>query len=113
MRNKRRSKRIEHRLDAEVVLDNKSYRGSIENFSEIGIFKIAVSDEEVIGFIPGASVGVRFSLPSKEEIQLDCNIKWLRINTEPLAGIIYNMGMEINNPPQVYLNFVRSLYKSE
>ncbi len=113
MQNKRSSKRIDHRLDAEVLLDNKSYPGSIVNFSEAGIFKIAVPDEEVVEFMPGAMVGVRFRLPSDEEINLNCSIKWLRVNTEPLAGIIYNMGMEINNPPQNYLNFVRNLYMSE
>ncbi|MBI4826395.1 MAG: PilZ domain-containing protein [Nitrospirae bacterium] len=113
MGNQRRSKRINHRLDAEVVLEKKSYWGSIENFSEVGIFKISVPDEEVVEFIPGAGVLVRFQLPSKEEINLHCSIKWLRITPEPLAGIIYNMGMEIHNPPPQYLNFVHSLYVLE
>lgn len=113
MSNQRRSKRINHRLDAEVLLENKSYWGSIENFSEVGIFKISVPDEEVVEFIPGAGVTIRFKLPSEEEINLDCSIKWLRIRPEPLSGIIYNMGMEIHNPSQLYLNFVRSLYEPE
>lgn len=113
MSNQRHSKRVNHRLDAEVVLEKRSYWGSIENFSEVGIFKISVPDEEVVEFIPGAEVLVRFQLPSTEKINLDCCIKWLRITPEPLTGIIYNMGMEINHPPQKYLNFVRSLYDAE
>ncbi|MBI4843817.1 MAG: PilZ domain-containing protein [Nitrospirae bacterium] len=112
MKNKRRSKRVEYRLDAEVVLRDRSYRGSIENFSEVGIFKISVPDEEVVEFIPGADVTVRFKLPSDKAIDLNCNIKWLRVTTEPLSGIVYSMGMEIMNPPEEYLKFVKILHKS-
>lgn len=106
----RRSKRVNLSLFAELTFADKSLNGFIENVSEHGIFKKVFSDVAVQGFIPGINVGVNFMLPSDDIIDLKCSIKWLHVNSQQFSEIIYNVGMEIIEPPNAYLKFVHNLY---
>ena len=107
----RRSKRVNLSLFAELKFADKNLNGFIENVSENGIFKKVFSDVEVQGFIPGINVGVNFMLPSDDIIDLQCKIKWLNMNSQQFSEIMYNVGMEIIEPPNAYLKFVNNLYK--
>ncbi|MBI4825228.1 MAG: PilZ domain-containing protein [Nitrospirae bacterium] len=107
----RRSKRVNLSLFAELTLAEKSLNGFIENISEHGIMQRVFSDVEVHGFTPGNDVNVNFMLPSDDTIDLKCSIKWLNMNSQQFSEIIYNVGMEIIEPPNAYLKFVHDLYK--
>jgi hypothetical protein len=109
--NKRRYKRVDFRLNADIIYGNKNYKGHIENFSETGIFKIVFPEERVVDFIPGTVISVKFQVPSGEILNLDCEIRWLRINTDSPFALKYHMGMEIIEPPQEYRQFLSSIMK--
>jgi hypothetical protein len=106
---KRRSQRVVFRQEAESILGEKKYSGNIENFSKEGILKI-IAGEEILGCSPGTTINVNFQIPSGETIELSCEIKWLRINSNMPFGVKHNLGMEIVDPPQEYTEFVESLY---
>jgi hypothetical protein len=106
---KRRSQRVDFRLEAESILGEKKYSGNIENFSREGILKI-IAGEEILGCSPGTTIYVNFLIPSGKTIDLFCEIKWLRINSNMPFGVKHNLGMEIVDPPQEYTEFVESLY---
>jgi hypothetical protein len=110
MMERRRSQRVSLSLFAELTLAENNFNGFIENLSETGIFKRVFTNKEVEGFLPGADVAVNFMLPSEEIVDLKCNVKWLRLNSQPFSEIIYEMGLELINPPRKYLEFVKSLY---
>jgi c-di-GMP-binding flagellar brake protein YcgR len=75
---KRRYKRIDFQLKADVMCNTKNYKAMIENFSETGIFKIVFPEKSVIDFYPEEVLDISFILPSGQELNLDCKIiKWL------------------------------------
>jgi hypothetical protein len=47
---KRRHRRINYKLKADVTYDSKHAQGMIENFSETGLFKVVFSEKGVINF---------------------------------------------------------------
>lgn len=107
----RRSKRVDLSLFAELTFAEKSLNGFIENISEHGILQRVFSEVEVQGLTSGNYVNVNFMLPSDDMIDLRCNIKWLNMNSQQFSEIIYNVGMEIIEPPNAYLKFVHNLYQ--
>jgi hypothetical protein len=106
---KRRFKRINCKLNAEVTLNGKSYNVVVENLSEKGLYKTVVIEEELTDIVPGATLEVNLRLPSGKKINLPCNIVWVRIDTKPPGGSKFNMGLEIISPPLEYIEFVRTL----
>ena len=105
----RRFKRIDFKLNAEVTLGGKSYKGSMENLSEGGLFEIVFSEVDLTDFTNGAPVGVKFHIPSEEIIDLHCKIVWLRVGPEQIVGLKYNMGLEIITPSPEYKEFFKTL----
>jgi hypothetical protein len=108
---KRQHKRISYCLNTEIICDGISYKGLIENISETGIFKIAFPDQNFLSFYPGKEITVIFQIPSGTTLNLNCEIKWLRINTGSPFAIKYNLGLNIIDPPREYIEFVKSLKK--
>jgi hypothetical protein len=108
---KRRHKRINYKLKADVSYDSKHAPAMIENFSETGIFKIVFPEKSVIDFYPGETIRVSFQVPSGQELQLECEIKWVRIKRGSPLFLKYNMGVKIINPPPIYKEFMTSLLK--
>jgi hypothetical protein len=109
---KRHNRRINYKLNADVICDAKNYKGIIENLSASGIFKIVISDRSVIAFVPGESLRVKFESPSGQDFDLDCEIKWSRIDTRSPFVLKYNLGVQIKEPPQSYAEFLKSLLLS-
>lgn len=109
---KRRSQRVTFRLGAESILGEKKYSGNIENFSKEGILK-SIAGKDVLACSPGTTINVNFQTPSGELVELSCEIKWLRINSNMPFGIKHNLGMEIVDPPQEYTEFVEYLYNQK
>jgi hypothetical protein len=96
---KRRHRRINYKLKADVTYDSKHAQGMIENFSETGLFKVVFSEKGVINF----------TIPSGQELQLECEMKWMRIQKESPLFLKYSMGVKIINPPPVYKEFIKTL----
>lgn len=105
----RRSKRVAVRLPAKMVSEGNAYAGFIENCSREGILKI-IPHERLLNFLPGTTHEVRFQTPSGEMLNLYCEIRWLRFQTNMPFGLNHYVGMEIINPPRIYSEFVQNLY---
>ena len=105
----RRSRRIDHDLDAEVKSGGNGYAGFIENISREGLFVVASHFEHVKDFVTGAVISVDFQTPAGTEMALSCEIKRMSINREPIAGSVYFLGLEIIDPPLEYDEFYESL----
>jgi hypothetical protein len=104
----RNFKRKDTRITAEVTTDSKHYEGTIENLSEEGLFEIAFIDVEVSGFVPEKLLRVKLDKPSGEELNLQCKIVWLRLNTDNPDRLTYCMGMEVISPLSGYKNFLKT-----
>jgi hypothetical protein len=99
---KRRHKRINYKLKTDISFDSKHAQGMIENFSETGIFKVVFCEKGVINFYPGEIIVINFTIPSGQELQLECEMKWALF-------LKYSMGVKIINPPPVYIEFIKTL----
>ena len=107
---RRRAKRKNVRIDAEITAGRVSYAGVVENLAEHGIgietdSKNLLSDSTP--FHPGAEFEVRFQTPTGEEIKLQCKVVWSF--QEAPYGLKRQTGMEIIFPPPDYLDFYRDL----
>jgi hypothetical protein len=91
-------KRIDNKINAEVKIDGKYYEGSIENIYEEGLFEIVFPEIKVTALTPKKLLEVKFHQPSKEDLDLECKIVWLRLNKDSPAKLKYCMGMEIISP---------------
>jgi hypothetical protein len=94
---KRRSPRVDFIVRAKSISKDKGYQGSIENFSREGMMKT----------IPNGRI---LKIPSGETLNLECEVKWIRHQSDFPFGIKHHIGMEIQNPPQEYSEFVENLY---
>lgn len=106
---KRRFKRINFQLNAEVTLNGKSYKGFVENLSEKGLFKIIDIEDDLTNIVPGSTLEVKLYLPSGKKLNLECNIVWAQIDTKLPRVSKYNMGLEILSPPPEYTEFIGTL----
>jgi hypothetical protein len=106
---KRRHKRIRYKLKADVICDSKHYKAVIDNFSETGICKIVFPEKSVIDFYPEEILEINFILPSGQELNLECKIKWVRIKKGTPLFLKYHMGVEIIEPSPEYKKFVNDL----
>ncbi len=97
------------RLPAELTSRDQSYHGVIENFSREGMMKV-IHHEKLLDFLPGTTLEVHFQTPAGEKLILDCEIRWLRYQTNMPFGLNHYVGMEIINPPLTYNAFIQTLY---
>jgi hypothetical protein len=106
---KRHHRRINYKLKADVCYDSKHSDAMIENFSETGIFKIVFPEKSLINFYPGETIRVIFQIPSGQKLNLECEIKWIRIQRGAPLFLKYNMGVQIIKPSPEYEEFVKDL----
>jgi hypothetical protein len=106
---RRRSPRVDFRVTAKSITKDKGYQGSIENFSREGILK-TIPNGRILKILPGTTLGVSFQTPTGETLNLECEVKWIRHQSDFPFGIKHHIGMEIKNPPQKYNEFLESLY---
>lgn len=105
---KRHCKRIKVDLKAERISGNQKYSVFIENISETGIQMITSPSDGHKKYTPGAIVDLNFKLPSGEALNLNCRIKWAYFKMPP-EQLTDSIGLEIINPPEKYITFVKSL----
>jgi len=104
----RRSERITESLDVEIVAGGVAYNGLILNFSEDGLYMVTATTYDVVEIPPSSKIEVKCKLPSGEEIKMGCEVKWFQTKPSPY-GVTFSMGMQINDPPQKYKDYLRSL----
>ena len=98
--------RISDSLDAEITLDGVNYSGIIMNYSEEGLFLVSATLYEVDEVDEKTEMVVRCVLPSEEQLNLRCEVKWCNKKDSPF-GVSLNMGLKIIDPPEKYLKFIR------
>ena len=98
-------KRIPVNIEAEIISYSGSYPAYIRNVSEHGIH-VKVAEMEPVSFSkPDTKVDLKFRLPSGTTINLYCRKKWSNKNTA--NSFIENIGIEIIDPPDEYIKFLR------
>jgi hypothetical protein len=109
---RRSNRRIKHSIKADLTFNEKHYKAVIENFSETGIFKIVFPEKSVIEFFPGNTLEVNLLLPAKQQLTLECEIKWVRIKRGSPLFLKYHMGLKIIEPPREYKEFIQTLLRT-
>ena len=103
---KRRSKRVTVNLKAERISCTDNCSVFIENISESGI-SILTTNNKTNEYVPGLEIDLELELATGEMINLNCNVKWA-YNNSPQEKT-NNVGLEIIDPPQKYIDFLKSL----
>jgi len=106
---KRRSKRIKVNLKAERISGDEKYGVFIENISEQGIYMITTHSKAHNKYTPGTDIDLRFQLSSGKTINLHCKVIWAHSKIPP-DGLTDSIGLEIIDPPPLYIEFVKALH---
>lgn len=103
--NKRQHKRFVITLNAKVIIGDKSYEGVIGNVSEEGISSTITTyiktDDQ---FTPHKNIRLVFDLPSGDNVNMDCEIRWYLRPREHGTNLI--MGLYIVDPPSKYTEWI-------
>jgi hypothetical protein len=94
---RRNFKRISLGEKAEIIVNNKSIQGVIENLSEAGANIIAGPVGDVSGFVPDAEMELKIRPLDDETIVLNGTIQWIQ-KVHP-SGQIYKIGILLTDPP--------------
>lgn len=106
---KRRSKRIKVNLKAERISGDEKFGVFIENISKNGIHMITTSTEKHKKYTPGTDIDLKFQFTTGETLNLHCIVRWAHLKVPP-NGMTDHIGLEIIDPPQKYLEFVKALH---
>jgi hypothetical protein len=105
---RRRYKRKNVKIKAEMIVDERIYHGVIDNISERGM-NIETDAKDILSgckdFLPGTKLMVRFHTPEGELLTLNCRVVW-SFNMGP-GGTIKKIGMEVIFPPPGYIDLCR------
>jgi len=102
---RRRLKRLTVNLKAERLSCTNNCSVFIENLSEKGIHMITAPAKNPNLFVPGSSVELKLKTMNGETIKLQCNVKWAYDNSP--EDMTNSVGLEIIDPPDTYLEFVK------
>lgn len=105
---RRRSRRVTVNLRAERLSCTKDCSVFIENMSETGIHMISAPAKNSSLFIPGAPVKLKLKTAGGQVLQLQCHVKWSYDNSS--EDMTNSVGLEINDPPHAYLEFIKTLH---
>lgn len=103
---RRKCRRKNIRIEAEMVSGDTTCKGMIENISEQGIYLETESTGPLstsTRFSPGSQFQVKFQTPEGETLKLDCRVMW-SFKTGPY-GLRKKIGMEVIFPPPAYIDF--------
>jgi len=98
-------KRVPVNIEAEIISYSVSYPAFIRNISECGMHAKIAHMEPARFSQSETNVDLKFRLPSGDTINLFCRKKWAHKNTA--NSFIENVGIEIIDPPDAYINFFR------
>ncbi|OGW57378.1 MAG: hypothetical protein A2Z09_04245 [Nitrospirae bacterium RBG_16_43_8] len=106
---RRHFRRIMVNLKAERISGNEKYSVFIENISESGINMITTTSKDNKKYAPGTEIELRLKLSTGETMHLHGLTKWAYYKMPP-DGLTDRICLEIIDPPQEYISFVRALY---
>lgn len=112
MQSRRRSHRIKVSLKAEHVSGNTIRPAFIENISEQGMHMVTLNRGAEPQFSPGRNLELKLRLSAKETVPLVCEVRWTSAKTPP-EGVTDSVGLQVINPPERYVSFVRALHISQ
>jgi hypothetical protein len=104
---KRRSRRIVVKLDAERISGDTAHAVYIENISEDGICITSAPAQDAARFTPDVLVILKLRLSSGQTIDLHCRVIW-SFKTQP-RDKTRSTGLEVIDPPPEYTEFVKTL----
>ncbi len=104
---RRRSERLTVKLKAERISCNKNCSVFIENLSESGIYMITAPAKNN-EYVQGTEIDLKLELSTGETIDLNCSVKWVYDNLP--EDLTNSVGLEIMDPPQKYLEFIKTLH---
>jgi hypothetical protein len=106
---RRRFKRVRVNLKAERISGNEKYAVFIENISESGIYILATTSNDNKKYEQGMEIELNLKLSTGKTIHLRGRTKWAYYKIPP-DRLTDSIGLEIVDPPQEYIKFVRTLY---
>ena len=104
---RRQSRRVTVNLKAERLSCTKDCSVFIENMSESGIHMISAPANNRDLFMPGAPLELKLKIAGGETLRLQCHVKWSYDNSP--EDLTNSVGLEITNPPEAYLAFIKAL----
>lgn len=103
-------------IDGEIVSRNNRYKGRIGDISlniymEVGLSIQFASDMDINlnDFIPRSKVVIKFKIPSGEEFEVECEVRWINIRQEPPNILVNKLGMKVIDPPEELKKFIKKL----
>jgi hypothetical protein len=94
----RESERVVIDLYIKVTLRGKTYNALIINVSKRGMCILALTSEAITDFIPGEILDINIITQYGDKIIQQYEIRWLKIYTQPIVGLLYNLGARIVAP---------------
>lgn len=105
---RRATKRIPFKSNADITFAGKSYKGAIQDVSEEGVKYLLTSIPEMSSdYIPEKVMDLVLKDPSGKQYKLNCEIKWYRRGKGSDKSL--TLGMKIANPPSKYTELIASL----
>jgi hypothetical protein len=105
---RRFSDRVSVSIEADLVLNNKRLKGTIENISKDSLFFRVSSSSKDFDFSPGNFFDLEFTVPAGKEIVLKCGVVWS--NKDPKNDSTFNLGLEIIESPIEYEDYYKDFY---
>ena len=105
----RTAERLSDSLDAKIIVGDSSYSGIIMNFSEKGLHLVTATLFDVVDIAAQTSLDLKCKLPTGEMVDINCAVKWFRPKPSPY-GVSFSIGMEINDPPVQYKDFLKTCH---
>jgi hypothetical protein len=103
---RRSSKRLSVNLKAERLSCTNNCSVFIENLSEKGIHMITAPAKNPNLFVTGSAIELKLKTTNGQTIKLQCNVKWSYDNSP--EDMTNSVGLEITDPPDTYLEFVKN-----
>jgi hypothetical protein len=96
--------RIPASLEADVIIQDIKYPAFMKNISEYGLSTILTPMNRSADFIPGTQSAVKFQIPSAEQLNLSCEIRWSSEDSDFIA-----LGMKIIDSSANYKEILNTL----
>jgi hypothetical protein len=101
------------KLNSVIMANGKSYLGSVENVSQMGLaYRMDTVKQILHEFAPESVIRLVVLTPSHESLDLVCQVRWLSLSLSVDPKLNYStldMGMKIINPPGSYRKYLKTL----
>jgi hypothetical protein len=101
------------KLNSVIMSNGKSYLGSVENVSQMGLAcRMDTAKQTLHEFAPESVIRLVLLTPSHESLDLVCQVRWISMSLSVNPKFNYStldMGMKIINPPITYRRYLKTL----